>query len=209
MTTYRDIYQDLPSRVYEVWQQTKSATGNPRDLSVTAMLMAAATGFAMPWESLKNVGIGNRNGWNVHPSFANGDQAHYRAVLQSCDRFLAPKISETASLQSVSFRHCADQSEICEVAESGNKGKPLELDKHTVRCVVRVLRNALAHNNIVAFGSSPEQIERLGFFSENRVGSGCVSTVDGYLVVALTVSAFQEFLDAWFLMLQPEKKDLK
>lgn len=161
----------------------------------------------MPWESLKDVGVGNREDWNTHPSFASGDKAHYQAVLKSCGDFLSQKISNITSLRSVSFRHCADQSDVCEVAESGNKGKALELDKHTVRCVVRVLRNALAHNNIVAFGSSPDQIERLGFFSENRVGSGCVSTVDGYFAVTFTVSGLQDFLDAWFGMLAPAKNE--
>lgn len=207
MTMYQDIYQDLPSRVYEVWQRTKKPTDSPRDLSVTAMLMAAATGFAMPWESLKDMGTGNRDDWNAHPSFANGNQEHYQSVLKSCNKFLSQKISDTTSLQSISFRQCSDQSGICDVAEYGDKGKKLELNKHTVRCVVRVLRNAFAHNNFVAFGPDPDQIERLGFFSENRVGSGCVSTVDGYLVVTITTSALQDFLDAWFLMLKPAKNE--
>ncbi|MBK6595910.1 MAG: hypothetical protein IPG23_26270 [Burkholderiales bacterium] len=210
MTAYRDIYCDLPSRVHEVWQLSKAKTdSSQRDLSVTAMLMAAATGFAMPWESLKDVGSGNRNDWNAHPSFAKGDQAHYQSVLKSCDKFLSQKISDNPSLQSVSFRHCSDQSDICDVAEYGNRGKKLELNNHTVRCAVRVLRNALAHNNIVAFGLNSDQIDKLGFFSENRVGSGCVSTVDGYLVVTFTTSAFQDFLDAWFLILKPEKNETR
>jgi len=210
MTMYRDIYQDLPSRVYEVWGRIQKAQEREtKDRSVTAMLMTAATGFAMPWESLKDVGVGNRDDWNAHPSFAYGDRAHYKSALKRCDAFLSKKITDTASLKSISFRHCADPSDICEAAESGSKGGPLELNQHTVRCVVRVLRNALAHNNIVAFGSSLEQIEKLGFFSENRVGSGCVSTVNGYLVVAMTVAEFQKFLDAWFLMLQPEKPEPK
>lgn len=82
MTANRDIYCDLPTRVHEVWQRSKAKTdSSQRDLAVTAMLMAAATGFAMPWESLKDVGSGNRNDWNAHPSFANGDQAHYQSIL--------------------------------------------------------------------------------------------------------------------------------
>lgn len=208
MTAYRDIYQDLPSRVYEVWQQNKNATGSSGDLSVTAMLMAAATGFAMPWESLKDIGSGNRDDWNAHPSFTNGDQTHYKRSLKKCDKFLSKKITDIVNLRSISFHQCTGPAEICSVAEFGSKGRKLELNQHTVRCIVRILRNALAHNNIVAFGARPDRIEKLGFFSENRVGSGCVSTVDGYFVVTLTTSAFQDFLDTWFLMLQPEKKEL-
>ena len=55
MTAYYDIYSDLPTRVYEVWQRTKVQTSSPQqDFSVTAMLMAAAAGLAMPLENLKN-----------------------------------------------------------------------------------------------------------------------------------------------------------
>lgn len=209
MTAYRDIYQDLPSRVHEVWQRNSGTSDNARDLSVTAMLMAAATGLSMPWESLKDVGVGNRDDWNSHPSFANGNQAHYKSVLRVCDQFLSQKISDSASLQSISLRQCADLSEICEAAEYGNKGQALELEERKVRHVVRILRNALAHNNIVAFAANNSQIEKLGFFSENREGSGCTSTVNGYLLVTLTVSAFREFLDAWFGMLQPQNQESK
>ena len=203
MSAYQDIYLDLPSRVSEVWKRTKTHPDNEsKDLSATAMLMAAAAGLAMPWESLKDVGIGNGSDWNAHPSFANGNQKHYQAVLKSCSAFLAQKISDTESLKTISFQHCQNQIEIRDVAEYGQSGKT---QKHTVRCAVRVIRNALAHNNIVAFGPNPEQIEKIGFFSENRIGSGCVSTIHGYLVLTITTESFAAFLDAWFLSLLPTK----
>lgn len=206
MTMYRDIYQDLPARVYEVWTQNRDATGSLGDLSVTIMLMAAATGLAMPWESLKDVGVGNGNTWNRHPSFVQGDQSHYQEVLKKCDQFLSKKIADNPSLQTAGLYQCNNLSEICSATEFSNTGRLLAPDQHNVRCIIRVLRNALAHNNIIAFGSSDDQIHKLGFFSEKKISSGCSSAVDSYLLVTITPEALQEFLDAWFHMLRPEKK---
>lgn len=206
MSMYQDIYRDLPSRVFKVWQQTKThPEQKTEDLSVTALLMAAATGLAMPWDTLKDVGHGNGNNWNVHPSFVNGNKKHYQAVLERCSAFLAQKISATESLKDISLRHCQSQADIRDTAENSQSGTQLELHKHTVRCAVRVLRNALAHNNIVAFGQTPEQIDWLGFFSENRVGSGCISTIDGYIVLTISKDALADFLNAWFSSLIPKK----
>lgn len=205
MSCYQDIYQDLPSRVHRIWQRTKAqSTNDTEDLSVTAMLMAAATGLAMPWENLKDVGSGNSDNWDAHPSFKNDNQPHYRSVLKGCNQFLAKKASDFPCLESISFRKCQKLSEICEVAEYGIKGEKIELNVCQVRCVVRVIRNALAHNNIVAFGSSDSQIDRLGFFSENRTHSGSPSSGESYSVITITKDDFQEFLNVWFQMLCPE-----
>lgn len=140
MTMYQDIYQDLPGRVHRVWQRTNTSSNSDctEDLSVTAMLMAAATGFAMPWESLKNVGSGNRNDWNNHPSFANGDQVHYQSILKKCDKFLSQKISDTNSLKSISFLHCSEQSDISGAIEFENGEKKTGDQKaHRAMCCSR------------------------------------------------------------------------
>ena len=57
MTTYQDIYQDLPGRVHRAWQRlaNNSLPESGEDLSVTVMLMAAAAGLAMPFENLKDL----------------------------------------------------------------------------------------------------------------------------------------------------------
>jgi hypothetical protein len=208
MTNFVDIYQDLPCRVTKVWQrlQQQEKQQGECDLSVTAMLMTAATGLAMPWESLKDVGMGNSKNWNDPPSFVNGDQRHYKEVLKRCDAFLAKKISQIDSLKSISFLHCPSMEGIRDAVEYGNKDETvLSLDQHQVRCLIRILRNALAHNNIVAFGDNVNEIKKLGFFSEKKTktGNNC-TTKDGYLVLVIDTTAFQTFLKAWFDVIAPQ-----
>jgi hypothetical protein len=74
-----------------------------------------------------------------------------------------------------------------------------------VRCLIRILRNALAHNNIVAFGDNVNEIKKLGFFSEKKTktGNNC-TTKDGYLVLVIDTTAFQTFLKAWFDVIAPQ-----
>jgi hypothetical protein len=48
------------------------------------------------------------------------------------------------------------------------------------------------------------QIERLAFFSENRTGAGCKSTVDGWHVLAISVESFEQFLNTWFALLDKD-----
>ena len=136
MTNFVDIYQDLPCRVSKIWrrlQQQEKQQGEC-DLSVTAMLMTAATGLAMPWESLKDEGVGNRENWNGHPSFLNEDQKHYQEVLKRCNDFSSKKISEISSLKSISFLHCPSMGGIRDAVEYGNRGKRYCLQT-SIKCV--------------------------------------------------------------------------
>ena len=86
MSMYVDIYQDFPIRCERVWELVRnaSATGDA-DLSVTAMLMAAAAGFATPFENLKRVEDGSSAGWNSHPSFKQVTQREYLITLKRLD----------------------------------------------------------------------------------------------------------------------------
>lgn len=201
MTTFVDIYQDLPSRVSAVWELFKSMEQkeDPRDLSVTAMLMAAAAGLAMPQEHLKK----GSNNPGKHPSFKGKSQDHYESVYNQCRTFLTQAISTLDVLKTISFMHCPEMANIRNAIEYGNNGETVfELSEHTLDCFVYVVRNALAHNNIVAFGDSKEEITKLGFFSESRGKSKCRCNEKGdYLVVAMSTCALQAFLKAWFEML--------
>ena len=202
MTNFVDIYQDLPSRVSEVLERLRNPgqQKSERDLSVTAMLMAAATGLAMPWEHLKK----GSNNSGEHPSFNGVDQAHYKSVRTHCEEFLKQKISAVDCLKNnISFMHCQKMSHISDAIEYGNKNETIfNLEEHTLDCFVYILRNALAHNNIVAFGESKEKITKLGFFSESKGKPNCeCKKIGKYLVVGITTRALQDFLDTWFEML--------
>ena len=204
MTAFLNIYGDLPSRVCEVWQRTKGPEhGGHRDLSVTAMLMAATAGLAMPWESLKDTGAGNKQNWDDHPSFQGGDQASYQKTLRAIEQFCDKRLMACARQDELALYHCPSLSDIRTTVEQEGCDHPrLNLQDHKVRFAIKLIRNALSHNNIFALGSNLNEIERLGFFSEHREGHGCQSTVKGWHVLVTSVGAFERFLQTWFAMLQ-------
>lgn len=202
MTAYRDIYCDLPSRVHEVWQRTKAVEANDaEDRSVTAMLMAAATGLAMPFENLKDVGIGNGEKWKDHPAFQASDQSKYQKTLKACDLFFKQAIGTCPGMQNAILLHCGELKDIRDAAESGQGDASLNVAKHKVRFALRILRNALAHNNIFGIRNDQGHIEKLTFFSQSNWCSNCNRT-DGWDVLVIPVASFEAFLQKWFELLK-------
>lgn len=202
MTTYRNIYQDLPGRVNRVWQLLSSPQDpNDRDdLSVTTMLMAAAAGLAMPLESLK----GGSDDWKSHPAFQGVEQAQYKKSLKECDDFLKKPISDCEGLKSCDLMICTDLRDIRQTAEHPDQAHAiLNKEKTTTRQALKILRNALAHNNIVDLPGHGCQIEKLVFFSKNNWCSSC-QRMDDWHVLVISVDAFKEFLETWFDMLKDE-----
>lgn len=202
MSDYRDIYCDLPSRVNEVWQRTKAAEANDvEDRSVTAMLMAAAAGLAMPFENLKDVGIGNGEKWKDHPAFQASDQSKYQKTLKACDLLLKQPIGTCSGFEETVLLQCRELKDIREAAKSGQGDASLNIAKHKVRFAVKILRNALAHNNIFGIRNDQGQIGKLTFFSQNNWCSNCNRT-DGWDVLVLPVDSFETFLLKWFELLK-------
>lgn len=202
MTAFRDIYCDLPSRVHEVWQRTQAAeASDAEDRSVTAMLMAAAAGLAMPFENLKDVGIGNGEKWKDHPSFQASDQPKYTKTLNACDHFFKQSIEACSGLQNALLLHCRELHDIRDAAESGQGDASLNIAKHNVRFALKTLRNALAHNNIFGIRNDQGHIEKLTFFSQSNWCSNCNRT-DGWDVLVIPVASFETFLLDWFKLLK-------
>ena len=202
MTAYYDIYSDLPTRVYEVWQRTKVQTSSPQqDLSVTAMLMAAAAGLAMPLENLKNQGIGNGTKWNEHPMFHRANQSAYQTVLKSCDDLFKQPIKTCQGLKAAVLLQCQELKGIRSAATTGQGDAVMDTAKYDVRFALKILRNSLAHNNILSIPDSGE-IEKLAFFSISNwcpiKGQG-----EGWNVLIIPVQSFETFLSKWFELLRP------
>lgn len=200
MSYYKDIYRDLPSRVFEVWQRTKEKPRNKRDLSVTAMLMAAAAGLAMPWESLKHQGAGNAENWDQHPAYDSNGKASYQQLLERTNKFLTSPLNDHDFFHDAFLFEYKNLSDIRSVIESSTH-TPSLLGRKDVRFAVKIIRNALAHNNIVACKNTRDEIEKLCFFSEKRIRNRCESTLDGWEGFILPNLSFENFLHAWFAML--------
>ena len=196
MTAYQDIYRDLPSRVYEVWQLAQKAQkGEAKDLSVTAMLMAAVAGLAMP---LEDIYIGaKKTSRPDHVTRDTNDQVAYQSAIQQFKDFFSQELKTSRTFADAKFARCTELSEVRNVGECG-EGTPLDFANHKVSFAFSILRNALAHNNIVAFGFSVDKIEKLTFFSEWREGSGSKRKVVGWNVLTMSTESFEKFLKFWF-----------
>lgn len=202
MTAYHDIYSDLPSRVYEVWQRTKALKEpNQPDLSVTAMLMAAAAGLAMPFENLKDVGAGNGQKWTEHPMFYNVQPSSYQTALHNCDVFFKQPIRDCVGLGDALLMQCQKLKDIRKAAADEKGDAAMDTSKYDVRFALKILRNALAHNNILSISDSGE-IEKLVFFSRSNWCPGSVG-VEGSNVLIISVQSFNTFLEKWFELLRP------
>ena len=198
MSNYQDIYRDLPSRVYRVWQRTKSnSDSETEDLSVTAMLMAAAAGLAMP---LEDIHIPDRKSPRPdHVTLDEDDRAAYQTARQKFKDFFAQMLNNNSTFNDAKFARCTEQSEVRNVGEY-DEDTPINLVDHNVSFAFSILRNALAHNNIVAFGTDVQKIETLTFFSEHREGSGCKRRRVGWNVLTLPIESFEKFLNFWFCL---------
>jgi hypothetical protein len=169
MGHYHNIYSDLPSRVRRVWKRAIDPTPeDTEDLSVTALLMAAAAGLAMPFENLKDVGSGNKKDWDSHPAFQGIDQAQYKKSLAKCNDFLKQPIEHCIGLKDGLLMQCPELRDIKDAAQTGIGHAMLNNQKHDTRFALKILRNSLAHNNIVDVASNAGQIEKLAFFSKNN-----------------------------------------
>ena len=160
MTAYSDIYKDLPARVYAVWQQTKTQENDiQRDLSVTAMLMAAAAGLAMPFENLKDQGTGNGKKWKEHPMFHEVNQPDYQATLNFCDSYFKNTINDCPELSGAVLIQCQNLKDIRNSVNIGKGDASMDIAKYTVRFALKILRNSLSHNNILTIPNGGGEIE--------------------------------------------------
>lgn len=205
MTIYQDIYRDLPARVNRVWLKTMTPTAEDmEDLSVTAMLMAATTGLAMPFENLKEEGAANGNKWRNHPAFKNVEPTVYKAAVDKCTAFFEKKLSDCKGLKQATLMYCQKLSDIRETATQGHGDAALDLSRHNVRFAIRILRNALAHNNVFDLPCrGGDQIATLTFFSKSGWGADASSSI-GWFVLVIEVAQFKEFLHEWFDLLAPD-----
>ena len=123
MSSYVDIYKDFPTRCERVWELVRNApSSGDADLSVTAMLMAAAVGFATPFENLKDLGAGLKPEWNSHPSFTRVKQKEYLRALKRFDGIFHARISDSPlfgidAAKAWRFARCLKLVEVRDVAE--------------------------------------------------------------------------------------------
>jgi len=203
MSLYVDIYNDFPLRCARVWEAFRGQA-QTQGMDVTLMLMAAAAGFATPWEHLK-VQLGHAAEQSDHPAFHQHDERAYESSLKAVGLALGqPALTGSlfagAHAEAWLYGRVSSIGRIKDLVEAGGAGRvPISTLKS--RDLARVLRNALAHNNIYAFaGPGRDEIAALTFFAEAI--DRRTKEISHYDVLSVTVAELQVFLDNWFRLLK-------
>jgi len=211
MSYYKDIYNDFPLRCGKLWKLMRG-TAEQQKLDVTFMLMTAAAGFSTPFEHLKiQEGQAGKN--EGHPAFFNYEHDAYKAVLRrisSAFDVLVPNSPLFSSVRLDSWFYCTTRNiETIRVLVESNKRITEDVRQKKARDVIKILRNAIAHNNIYAFNrKGASEIDELVFFSEIRKKDEPEKgKLLGYEVLAMPAQDLGFFLDAWFGLLS--KADAK
>jgi hypothetical protein len=215
MSYYKDIYNDFPLRCGRLWRKLRKQAEREK-LDVTFMLMTAAAGLAAPYEHIKENALKNGD-QHRPPAFPEGNDKHYEKVLKTVKKAIERDLPKSEvfghlPIEKWKLRTLVNLNDIVGYLESPNQsiGHPFPI--RTALDLIRVFRNALAHNNIHAFNrSGAAEIDEIAFFREDR--SGPYNTVTrqrdilGYNVISLPHTDFAAFLDAWFTLLQEVGKD--
>lgn len=197
MSYYKDIYRDLPSRVHHIWgeMRKKSITHNNQDVSATMMLMAAATGLAMPLEHLDR----STKKWKKHPAFEHVSEQQFVNLKNKFDKFFNKNVSNQIGLGDAFLMHCQNLENIKEAARSRHGDADLDPSRHSTRFAIRILRNALAHNNITDIPDESDNIKDIVFFSKSGISA---ESQEGWHVIVIPKISFGEFLETWFELLK-------
>lgn len=186
MTAYKNFVDDFPNRCREILK----FAGKPalfRGREVTLALMVASAGLVVPYERLKPDG-----GEIDHPS---GDNKKFSAAAEKLRGLLAESFLSSAVWGApVSTWHSGKLKSVTGDPDSWDglrKRQPVQSEK-TVRNVLRVIRNALAHGNIFTFR---DPIEAIIFINANVNDR---KDVRDYSFVFVAPTDFQIFLEKWF-----------
>ena len=202
MSLYIDIYNDLPLRCAEVWEKYRASAAE-QGREVTLMLMAATAGFAMPWDKL------SRKDDSALIRSIDKNRKSYDKAVDKLVKELSKTISdkENELFEGVYFDNwkyfqIPDLSNIKNIIEMGlNKNEKPDLLKN--RAVLKILRNALAHNNLHAPGDGiGGEISFITFISQIVEDKKVV----GFHVLTLSVRDFEIILDNWFNFMKKIKK---
>jgi hypothetical protein len=209
MSYYKDIYNDFPLRCGKLWIKLREQAKDKK-LDVTFMLMTASGGLVTPWEHLKHNALGSDEE-KRQPAFTPGNDEHYKEVLKAFTRAIdcAPAKSplfRNLDIDQWKIRQLYKANEIINYVQNPDEsiGRPYHLN--SARDIIKIFRNALAHNNFHAFNrSGATEIDEIAFFSED-LGDYNEKTkrrdIQGYNVVSIPHIDFSEFLDEWFKLLK-------
>lgn len=178
MSSYDNFIRDFPSRCRDLLKmfQDKAELEN-RD--VTLLLSIASTALLIPYARLRE-----RN----HPS---SDFHNFHSAARSMDTEMKGYFRKSVLSNSTGRPWGICNLEItngCYPENISTLCRPISAKKQT-ETVIKIIRNALAHGNILTLGSP---IEKVFFLSKP------FKEATRYDCISVTIDDFKFFLDKWF-----------
>lgn len=183
MTAYRNFIQDFPSRCLDVLELADKPT-RLKDREVTMLIMAATSGFVIPFERL-------RTDRAAHPS---GDSKRYRDASLRLTALMNETFLSALAPSATSWKFMPYCESIAGDPDSWAANLPKMTEGRTVKRIVKAIRNSLAHGSIFTRGDPISQIV---------LASKCPEEEGpGFSIVSVSPSDFRIFLTAWFQFLK-------
>lgn len=191
MSNYSNFIQDFPGRCLKILKQ-HFIGAKQNDLEVTLLLTIASSGLIVPFERLKT---GTTKRPTQHPL---GDVQRYSDASLRLDALLNDEFLG-------SELHQGENSGSWEIGKSLDiSGEPDTWDwkkfepitkKEKTESILKILRNALAHGNIVTRGH--DQVEQLVFLSMSAYNR----PERGFDCIRVQPSEFKDFVSNWLQFL--------
>lgn len=188
MSDYRNFVQDFPKRCRDLLREFSSSAAR-RDREVTLLLMAAAAGFVMSYERLsEGTSI-------VQPPL---DRPQFAKEMAELKTLLGERVGSSAQFGRLlgSWYGGPLQSAVGMPDDWPECRNPTMLaPSETVGRVVGIVRNAIAHGNVLTRAGNQGQIGHIVLVSGGTKRNG---TPIPLRYVMLTPSQLHDFLLAWF-----------
>ena len=200
MTSFKNFIKDFPSRSLDLLTNFHPKAVD-MDREVTLLLSVAATGLTFPFERLRKPPDGIS-----HPS---GDRkTHTRALGKfsnlSGKLFIGSELWPEMQIASWKIIEGLSTDEVQkENVPWYNDFQPINAQTIKVSVILDLIRNALAHGNIIVYPPIiSSQIEEIMFLSRRYEQS---QFMDEYNVLAVEPEDFRKFLKKWIHFLKTLK----
>ncbi len=191
MTQYKNLVQDYPNRCSEILNSfIQQATSIDRE--VTLLLMATAGGFVMPYERLRSDTV-------IKP--APIDRDNYKKETDKLNSILTKPIKESQFFKDLmsKWRFSKPNKPVKknEILDAYHNAERIDANKKVVE-VVKIIRNSIAHGNVLSIPDNYEQIQDIIFLAGGEKPDG---TIIPYKLIVLTPKELETFLFIWFELL--------
>lgn len=191
MSAYENFIQDFPRRCQEILEDNWiSASVN--DLEVTLMLATAIAGFVIPFERLRS---------SANDHFARGKVLSCSKVIWKLEAKRFKDWIPSGTWEVISAVKSETVKEDVDSWGGKKNREPLPEDA-LVGQVLSILRNALAHGNIITSPgrfsrSKPAQIEKILLLSKIR-DKNTKRLINEYNVIVVGPHDLSLLLNSWF-----------